>query len=158
MVSVHYNGTFYEATPWLGDMKWHVTPWGYWNLTGRCTGGVRPFEVELTALCDAPGVKLRAPTEKDGMKYFCRDSFMADATLSLWELEWSGEAWVRSKCVIDAATSSDAAVELGGGPWWDDWEDTSIMKQPMKGMVRLPYRLSNLRKRLFSRKSKSKEA
>ena len=157
MVSVHYNGTFYEATPWLGDMEWNISPWGYWNMTGRCTGGARPFEVRLEATCDAPGVKLRAPTEKDGMAYFCRDSFLGDVTLSLWELEWNAEinAHVRGKCVIDGATSKQAAVELGGGPWWDNWKDTSVMKQPMKGMVRLPYRFAHLRKRLFSRKRKA---
>ena len=152
MVSVHYNGVFYEATPWLGDMKWHVSPWGYWNMTGRCTGAARPFEVSLEAICDAPGVKLRAPTEKDGMAYFCRDSFFADVTLSLWELEWDANtnSYIRGKCVISEARSKQAAVEVGGGPWWDDWKDASVMKQPMKGMVRLPYRFDNLRKRLLS--------
>ena len=129
-------------------------------MTGRCTGGARPFEVRLEANCDAPGVKLRAPTEKDGMAYFCRDSFLGDVTLSLWELEWNAEinAHVRGKCVIDGATSKQAAVELGGGPWWDNWKDTSVMKQPMKGMVRLPYRFAHLRKRLFSRKRKARKA
>ena len=154
MVSVHHKGVFYEATPWLGDMEWHISPWGYWNMTGRCTGAARPFEVILEAVCEAPGVKLRAPTEKEGMAYFCRDSFLAHVTLSLWELEWDANVnmYVRGKCVICDARSKQAAVEVGGGPWWDDWKASSRMKQPMKGMVRLPYRFANLRKRLFSKK------
>ena len=41
-------------------------------------------------------------------------------------------------------------AEIGGGPWWDNWKATSAMKQPMKGLVRAPYRFANLRKRLFS--------
>ena len=156
MVSVHCNGKFYEATPWLGDMEWDVSPWGYWKMTGRSIKGARPFEVELEAICDSPGVKLRAPTEKDGMVYFCRDSFLASVRLSLWELsldKTSGE-YVRGAVVVDGATSSQAAVEVGGGPWWDNWRDVSVMKQPMKGMVRFPYRLQNMKKCLFSRRKK----
>jgi tocopherol cyclase len=144
MVSVHYNGTFYEATPWLGTMEWDVADWGYWKMKGRCTGGKHKFYVELEAVCDAPGVKLRAPTEKDGMVYFCRDSFLADVTLKMWELVRGddGKEWVVGDLIVEA-TSSQAAVEIGGGPWWDRWKGTSIMKQPMKSLVRLPYRLVN---------------
>ena len=153
MVSVHYNGTFYEAVPWTGTMEWDITEWGQWIMKGRCTKGSRPFEVEIKAICEAPGVKLRAPTEKDGMVYFCRDSFLADTTLSLWELQWDSatKEYIRGKTVIDAARSMQGAVEVGGGPWWDTWKGLSVMKQPMKGLVRLPYRFSNLRKRLRRR-------
>lgn len=154
MVSVHCNGKFYEATPWLGDMEWDISPWGHWKMTGRSVKGARPFEVELEATCDSPGVKLRAPTEKDGMAYFCRDSFLASAKLSLWKLEWDKERreYVRGTVVVEGASSSQAAVEVGGGPWWDSWRDVSVMKQPMKGMVQLPYRLQRLKKRLFGKR------
>ncbi len=158
MVSVHCNGKFYEATPWLGTMEWDISTWGYWKMTGRSTKGARPFEVELKAICDSPGVKLRAPTEKDGMVYFCRDSFLGSVTLSLWELEWdsSTKKFIRGAVVVENATSSQAAVELGGGPWWDSWKDSSVMKQPMRGLVRLPYRVSNLKNRLVSKFKKIK--
>jgi tocopherol cyclase len=151
MIAVHYNGTFYEATPWLGEMNWHVSSWGYWFMTGRSTGSQHPFEVQLQATCDVPGVKLRAPTEYDGMVYFCRDSFLAKITLSLWELDYDplSKSFSRGKSILDEVTSDQAAVEIGGGPWWDDWKASSKMKQPMRGMVRLPYRLTNLRKRWF---------
>ena len=153
MVSVHYDGHFYEATPWLGTMEWDISPWGYWRMAGRSTKGVRPFEVELEAVCKSGGVKLRAPTEKDGMVYFCRDSFMGNVQLSMWELVWDKERkdFIRGKVLVDNATSSQAGVELGGGPWWDNWKDKSIMKQPMRGMVRFPYRVSSLKQKLFSR-------
>ena len=35
MLSVHYNGTFYEAVPWNGDMEWDVAKWGSWKFLGR---------------------------------------------------------------------------------------------------------------------------
>ena len=153
MVAVHYNGIMYEATPWLGTMEWDVRPWGEWILTGRSTKGERPFEVALHATCDVPGVVLRAPTEKEGMVYFCRDSFRTNATLWLWELVWdatNGE-YVRGKAIIDGATSKHAAVEVGGGPWWDRWKGQSRMKQPFKALVRFPYRVANWKKRLLSK-------
>ena len=152
MVSVHCDGKFYEATPWLGTMEWDISTWGYWRMTGRSTKGARPFEVELEAVCDSPGVKLRAPTEKDGMAYFCRDSFLGNVRLSLWELDWDPETktYVRGAVVVEDARSNQAAVELGGGPWWDNWRSSSVMKQPMRGMVRLPYRISNIQKQVGS--------
>lgn len=52
MVSVHYNGKFYEAVPWAGSMAWNVSTWGYWKLEGRCTTGPNPFEVEVIYECD----------------------------------------------------------------------------------------------------------
>ena len=154
MVSIHYDGTFYEAVPWTGDMSWNVSPWGKWILRGRCTAGNRLFEAEVVATCDpqtTPGVVLRAPTEKEGLVYFCRDSFMADTTLSLWPLEWDGEAkdYVRSgPPLVDAAKSRQGGVEVGGGPWWDVWKGNSRMRQPMKGLVRFPYLADQLKNRL----------
>jgi tocopherol cyclase len=158
MLSVHYNGIFYEATPWLGTMDWEISDWGYWKMTGECTGGAHKFHAELEAICDVPGVKLRAPTEKDGMVYFCRDSFLAEVTLKLWDLVWDKDQndWIKGDLIVEA-TSSQAAVEIGGGPWWDTWKDKSIMKQPMKGLVRLPYRLANTKKLLSTMRGVSRE-
>jgi tocopherol cyclase len=159
MVSVHYNGKFYEATPWLGTMQWNISTWGYWKMTGRSTKGARPFEVQLEAICESPGVKLRAPTEKEGMQYFCRDSFHGNVKLSLWELERDPvtNEYVRGALLINNATSSQAAVEVGGGPWWDSWIDVSVMKQPMRGLVRVPYRIANLKNRLMTKVTRIKE-
>lgn len=153
MVSVHYNGRFYEATPWMGTMEWDVSPWGYWKLTGRSTAGPYPFEVELEAVCDTPGVKLRAPCDQ-GMVYLCRDSFHGNIQLTLWELQWdeTKKQYVRGSLILDKASSTQAAVEVGGGPWHERWKGRSVMKQPMKGLVRFPFRLANWRKKMFNTK------
>lgn len=151
MVSIHYNGSFYEAVPWTGDMSWEVSPWGKWILHGRCTSGNRLFEAEVIATCDrSPGVVLRAPTEKDGLAYFCRDSFLADLTLSMWEIEWNEDIqdYVRCRTIIDGAISSQGGVEVGGGPWYDVWKGTSKMRQPMKALVAFPYFLDRWRKKI----------
>ena len=156
MVSIHYDGVFYEGVPWTGSMEWDVDTWGKWVLKGRCTSGERLFEAEVRATCDpetTPGVTLRAPTQKDGLAYFCRDSFLADTTLSLWALRWDDDAkdYVRvdGPPIIDCATSKQGGVEVGGGPWWDTWKATSNMKQPMRSLVAFPYKLSRFRQKIF---------
>jgi len=160
MICVHYNGTFYEAVPWTGTMDWKVSTWGSWMLTGSSTTSDRPFEVEVSYSCDPatnPGLVFRAPTPDEGMVYFCRDTFEAATTLSLWELKWD-EATKEYKRkagppLIDQATSSQGGAEVGGGPWWDDWEKESRVKQPIKALLRFPFKLQNIKKRLRRIKS-----
>lgn len=111
MIGIHYNRTFYEAVPWAdGYMDWNVTTWGFWNLTGRCTSADQPFDAEVTYELnpkDLPGLVFRAPTPDEGMVYFCRDTFEANVTLSLWHLRWDGKQYVRLlPPIIDKATSN----------------------------------------------------
>lgn len=156
MVSVHYNGTFYEAVPWTGGMVWNVDTWGSWELKGNCTFGERPFQVEISYECDpseTPGLVFRAPTPDEGMVRFCRDTFVAKCTLSLWELDWNKEtkSYVRKPGppLIDCATSRQGGAEVGGGPWWDTWKGESKVKQPIRSLLRIPYRLQRLREFIF---------
>eukprot|EP00980_Cylindrotheca_fusiformis_P003126 scaffold721_cov131-Cylindrotheca_fusiformis.AAC.16 len=119
MIGIHHDGKFYEAVPWAnGFMDWNVSTWGYWNLTGRSTIGDTPFDVEVTYECDPerfPGLVFRAPTPDEGMVYFCRDTFEANVTLSLWHLEWDGTQFVRVyPPVIDQAQSNQGGAEIGG--------------------------------------------
>lgn len=151
LIGIHYKNEFYEAVPWTGTMEWDIDPWGKWILKGKCTKGELKFESEVVAECKQPGVILRAPTQKDGLVYFCRDSFYANITLSLWPLEYdmNSNDWVRGKKpIIDCAKSCQAAVEIGGGPWWTSWKGTSYMKQPMRGLVRFPYLIQAIKRKL----------
>jgi hypothetical protein len=54
------------------------------------------------------------------MVYFCRDTFEADTTLTLWELEMdpSTNRFVRKAGppLIEQAKSSQGSAEVGGGP------------------------------------------
>lgn len=157
MVSVHFNGTLYEAVPWLGGMTWEVATWGSWVLRGNSTLCDRPFEVEVTYKCDpttTPGLVFRAPTPDAGLVRFCRDTFEAETTLSLWELEWNGreKRYVRNAGhpLIDRARSSQGGAEIGGGPWWDTWVAEARVKKPIKALLRLPYRLRQARQKLKS--------
>lgn len=146
MVSVHYNGTLFEAVPWTGEMSWEVATWGKWILRGNSTRCERPFEVEVRYECDSlshPGLVFRAPTPDEGLVRFCRDTFEAKCTLSLWELERDPDtrAFVRRSGppLIDSAKSLQGGAEVGGGPWWDDWKGDSVVKRPIKVLLRVPY-------------------
>ena len=164
MVSVHYDGKFYEAVPWTGNMGWNVTTWGSWILNGRCIHGDRQFEVEIEYKLDpeaTPGLVFRAPTPTDGMVYFCKDTFEADVELTLWELERDAttRTWNRKpgKPLIDAAHSTQGGAEIGGGPWWDTWDNDSRVKQPFKAMLQIPYRARNLWRRTTRKKVNEEE-
>jgi len=157
MVSVHYDGKFYEGVPWLGGaMEWKVSTWGSWELRGNSTYGDRPFEAVVTYKCDpetTPGLVFRAPTPDQGMVYFCRDTFVAHTSLTLWELEWDGveKGYVRKPGppLINNATSSQGGAEIGGGPWWDTWEGQSKLKQPIKALLEFPARVRAFRRHIL---------
>jgi tocopherol cyclase len=164
MVCVHYNGIFYEAVPWSGYMEWEVTTWGSWIMRGNSTFCDHPFEVEVVYKCDPsddPGLVFRAPTPDQGMVFFCRDTFDANVTLTLWELEWDASSG--SYCrkpgapLIDGATSTMGGAEVGGGPWWSTWKQSSVVKQPFLTLLRIPVRVQRLMKRKKRRQTRGSE-
>jgi tocopherol cyclase len=150
MISIHYRDKFYEAVPWTGIMSWNVSTWGTWILYGRSAeSSNNPFEVlvEYKVEDDNDGLIFRAPTPKDGMVYFCKDTFEANCTLSLWELELVGDSNEKhyhriEPPIIDRATSSQGGAEIGGGPWWTSWSDTSKLKQIIKLLLNIPNKMS----------------
>ena len=86
------------------------------------------------------------------MVYFCRDTFEADTTLTLWELELdaSTNEFVRTpgSALIDRAKSSQGGAEIGGGPWWDSWIETSKLKKTISNLLMIPYKVGSLRERV----------
>ncbi|KAL7555533.1 hypothetical protein ACA910_006121 [Epithemia clementina (nom. ined.)] len=145
MVCVHYNRQFFEAVPWTGTMSWNVTTWGSWVMQGKATYGDRPFEVLVSYQVDplkTPGLVFRAPLPGEGMVYFCRDTFEANVTLTVWELEWGGKkiGYVRKQGspLVDHAFSQQGGAEVGGGPWWSTWTATSELSKPVLALLRIP--------------------
>jgi len=136
MVAIHHDGRFYEAVPWKGNVEWNVSTWGEWNLYGdrleetidHESGNITPpFAVEIQYRCDPeklPGLVFRAPTPKQGMVPFCRDTFEADCVLTLWELKRNEDTNEYEKVeppIVDRALSKAGGAEIGGGPWWETW-------------------------------------
>lgn len=110
MVGIHYQGQFYEFVPWNARVSWHIEPWGYWHMRCEKPG----YTVEVIGTTDQPGTPLRAPTQ-NGMVFCCRDTMHGHLTVKLWR-QRAGH----SELVL-AATSTQAGLEVGGGPWEKPW-------------------------------------
>ncbi|GBG58821.1 hypothetical protein CBR_g222 [Chara braunii] len=135
LIGIHYGGQFYEFVPWTGKVSWDIAPWGSWTMSAMTTD----YEVELFATTDSEGVVLRAPTADAGLTQACRDTFSGTLQLKLWEVS-NGR---RGICILDV-TSTMAALEVGGGPWWGRWVKESEMNEPVKSIVGLPLDVGSL--------------
>ncbi len=110
MVGLHHQGQFYEFVPWNATLSWRVSAWGDWYMTAE-----RPeYVVELHGTTTHAGIGLRAPTQH-GVMYCCRHTAQGQLSLSLWRKSSRGLSLVLQ------ATSRQAALEIGGGPWCDPW-------------------------------------
>ncbi len=114
MVGIHYRGQFYEFVPWNGAVQWRVAPWGSWWMEAKTAR----YRVCLSATTTHPGTPLRAPMA-DGLVFCCRDTMRGQLRLELWEGE--GEQAV----LLCSAQSDLCGVEVGGGPWVENWEGQS---------------------------------
>ena len=72
------------------------------------------YVVEVTGTTALPGILLRAPTH-EGMAFCCRDTALGDLSLKLWQRRGS------KLDLVVAATSTQAGLEVGGGPWDEPW-------------------------------------
>ncbi|KAL6747380.1 tocopherol cyclase-domain-containing protein [Haematococcus lacustris] len=132
LVGITWSGGFIEMVPWTAELEWEVQPWGSWRM--RAVSG--EHEVELEAECSPDtGTVLRAPTIAAGLAPFCKDTFQGKARLRVWlrGMRASGAA----QPLIDASTTS-AALEVGGGPWWTTWSAKAAMREPFRSLVQLP--------------------
>jgi tocopherol cyclase len=129
MIGVHWNGTFIELVPWNGQVTWSADPWGRWWIKARSG----TYEALIEATCSSEGAVLRAPTADQGLAPMCKDTFEGFCRLQLWEVSPAG-----AKRLLVDATSSSAALEVGGGPWWGPWRSCADMKEPFKSLVQLP--------------------
>ncbi|GLT85428.1 hypothetical protein SLE2022_036180 [Rubroshorea leprosula] len=130
LIGVHYNGVFYEFVPWNGVVNWEITPWGYWYMAGEN----ETHMVELEATTEHPGTTLRAPTSEAGFAPACKDTCFSELRLQMWERRSDGS---KGKVILDV-TSDMAAVEVGGGPWFNTWKGSTVMPEPIKRALQVP--------------------
>lgn len=130
MVGVHYDGKLFEFVPWNGVVEWEISPWGSWQMTAH--NGL--YEVELVATTKSNGTVLRAPTNEAGLVPFCKDTCYGDLKLKIWEHTKSHQ---RGKVILDV--SSDlAALEVGGGPWYNTWKKQSSSPSLLRQLLGIP--------------------
>ncbi|XP_050212527.1 tocopherol cyclase, chloroplastic [Mercurialis annua] len=130
LVGVHYDGIFYEFVPWNGVVSWEVSPWGYWFFTAENETHL----VEVEATTKDSGSPLLAPTAEVGLAPACKDTCFADLKLQIWERRYDG---TKGKKILDV-TSDMAAVEVGGGPWFNTWKGKTISPELLKRALKVP--------------------
>ncbi|XP_057799551.1 probable tocopherol cyclase, chloroplastic [Salvia miltiorrhiza] len=130
LIGVHYDGVFYEFVPWNGMVSWEVDPWGHWFFSAENEA----YAVELKVTTKDPGTPLRAPTTESGFSPACRDTCFGDLSMRLWEKRYDG---TEGKVILDV-TSSMAAAEVGGGPWFSTWKGKTRMPDLVTNVIGLP--------------------
>jgi tocopherol cyclase len=149
MLGIHLpDGTFLELVPWAGQVEWYADPWGRWKIWARARG----YEALLEASCeDEAGTVLRAPTANNGLAPHCKDTFFGKARLRVWRVGSSSSSsggWGSSSGGLSGplpaglplydGSSTTAALEVGGGPWWAPWTAKAAMLEPFRSLVQLP--------------------
>ncbi|KAF8393395.1 hypothetical protein HHK36_021638 [Tetracentron sinense] len=130
LVGVHYGGIFYEFVPWNGVVVWEVTQWGYWHMSAEN----ETHKVELEATTKDPGTTLRAPTMEAGLAAACKDSCNGELRLQMWEKKYDGS---NGKIILNV-TSDMAALEVGGGPWFNTWKGKTSAPEILRQALRVP--------------------
>ncbi|XP_031256611.1 tocopherol cyclase, chloroplastic-like [Pistacia vera] len=129
-IGVHCDGIFYEFVPWNGVANWEIAPWGYWNMAAEN----ETHMVELKATTTDPGTPIRAPTAEAGFATVCKDSCSGQLRLQIWERRSDG---TKGKVILDV-TSGMAAVEVGGGPWFNTWKGKTASPEILNCALNLP--------------------
>lgn len=122
------------------EVAWSVKPWGSWRVSAKTS----THECEVVCVIDPADARpgsttvLRAPVDdhRRGMEPTCREHFRGRMTVSLWER--SGRGWgsgKRGRAILDKIVSDVAAVEVGGGPWDENWEGTAEMREPLNTLA-----------------------
>ncbi|KAK2661208.1 hypothetical protein Ddye_007741 [Dipteronia dyeriana] len=130
LIGVHYDGNFYEFVPWNGVVNWEIAQWGSWYMAAEN----EMHMVELTATTKDPGTTLRAPTSEAGLASACKDTCYGELRLQIWERRYDG---AQGKLILDV-TSDMAAVEVGGGPWFNTWKGKTAAPELLKRALNVP--------------------
>ncbi|GJM90865.1 hypothetical protein PR202_ga07186 [Eleusine coracana subsp. coracana] len=136
LIGIHYEGKFYEFVPWTGTVSWDIAPWGQWKMSGENKNHL----VEIEATTTEPGTALRAPTMEAGLVPACKDTCYGDLRLQLWEKKYDGG---KGKMILDA-TSNMAALEVGGGPWFNGWKGSTVTNELVNNIVGTPIDVESL--------------
>jgi len=105
------------------------------NLAGAAGGGGGGVSDALSSTHARTQTNARAPTANLGLAPHCKDTFFGTCRLRVWQVDSAGR---RSASPLVDATSTTAALEVGGGPWWSAWSARADMKEPFRSLVQLP--------------------
>eukprot|EP00172_Hildenbrandia_rubra_P000684 Plantae.Rhodophyta-Hildenbrandia_rubra.ctg13751.p1 GENE.Plantae.Rhodophyta-Hildenbrandia_rubra.ctg13751~~Plantae.Rhodophyta-Hildenbrandia_rubra.ctg13751.p1 ORF type:complete len:422 (-),score=63.91 Plantae.Rhodophyta-Hildenbrandia_rubra.ctg13751:618-1883(-) len=125
LLAVHYRGEFYEFGNWCCDeLSWNVKPWGRWEARARSESGYR---VRIVAETSDTGHYFNGPST-DGKLPEVRDAPYGQAQLWLYD--------PNGKAMLNGISSKVAQVEVGGGPWNEDWNVTCrLLPAPLRNFI-----------------------
>ncbi|MBA0547801.1 hypothetical protein Golob_018943 [Gossypium lobatum] len=104
------------------------------NSAKSNTYGYVDLQVELEATTTDSGTTLRAPTVEAGLTPACLDTCLGDLTLKIWEKNVGGS---KGKLILDVK-SDMAALEVGGGPWFNTWKGKATTPEVIKSALQVP--------------------
>ncbi len=108
MIGIHYQGKFYDFSPWNSLIEAEIQPWGEWKMEAYND----QFMVKLIGITHLAGTQVRIPTE-NGLVFACRDTLKGHLTLELRQ---------RNRSIIVQAKSHLCGLEIGGSPWDKSWK------------------------------------
>ncbi|CAI5997201.1 unnamed protein product, partial [Closterium sp. NIES-65] len=173
MVGLHWQGQFIEFVPNRGAVEWKVQPWGSWHMHAQneqyeVTVEAHTLPGDNGTPLRAPtaeGMRFFCKDSFDGrvklelrQRYSGqvgtrgRDASVLAAGMVFPHLDHSRLLFFSlATPPLNArvfyghgAESTAAAVEVGGGPWWEAWEQRSRMNPAQSAIISLPLNLSTL--------------
>jgi Tocopherol cyclase len=84
-----------------------------WSISARTDD----YEAVLEATCDEPGTPLRAPTAKEGLAPFCKDSFFGRVRLRLWERSAAGARGAAPIAELTSCSGGPPCRGISAVPW-----------------------------------------
>lgn len=111
MIAIHYQGQFFLLSSLRARLAWQVAPWGTWSMTAQD----HRYRITLRGITDRPPVPVRVPT-RTGLQFACWDTPHGALTVAVWQRSPS-----LPETRLLQATSSLAALEVGGQGWDHPW-------------------------------------
>nr|ACD50891.1 tocopherol cyclase [Phaseolus vulgaris] len=127
LIGIHCDGKFYEFVPWNGIVNWEVTTCGYWFMTADNGKYVKQQQMIQVLHCVLQQQKLALPL-------LCKIHVFGSLKLQMWERRYDGS---KGKIILNVS-SNMAALEVGGGPWFDTWKGKTSTPAALRSALELP--------------------
>ena len=113
LIGVHWCGQLIALSSLKTAMRWHVTPWGTWQMTAHD----HRYRIVLHGTAKSPPAKVQVPTLK-GLRWECWDTTHGRLQLEVWARSHAG---TEPETLIVQANTDLAGLEVGGQGWHQDW-------------------------------------
>lgn len=113
LVGIHFAGQRIALSSLDATVAWQVTTWGSWQMTAT----KHRYHVILQGSTERSPTQVRVPT-REGLRFECWDTTHGNLTVQIWERSPKND---QRRSLLLQATTSLAALEIGGQGWQQDW-------------------------------------